>query len=135
MTCLLVQSLLPGLALRLVTLLLGHVLGLGGAGVGVEGSELGVMAALVDGLDGELLLSLARGVSDKTCRGVQGICICLRLTSFCWGLSEGMVMVLRGGKVVFCLDVGVDGDDVEKDVKYGKDKIREEESLVGLYTS
>ena len=46
------MTLLLGVFLR------GQVLRLSGAGVGVEGSKLGVGTLLVDRLDGELLLTL-----------------------------------------------------------------------------
>lgn len=58
-TDLFVQRLLLSLTVLLATLLGGHVVGSGRAGVGVEGRDLGFLAAgLVDGLDRELLLAL-----------------------------------------------------------------------------
>lgn len=56
----LVQSLLLSLAVLLAALLRGHLVRLGRSGVGVERSELGILALLLDGLDGELLLALSR---------------------------------------------------------------------------
>ena len=68
-------------------------------GVGTESIELGVfllVGVLVDGLDGELLLTLCSSVSVTLCREDGGVgvhMVGLTLTSFCWSLPISMVML------------------------------------------
>ena len=62
---LLIQSRLLRITVLARALLRGNLVGAGGAGVGVEGGELGVVL-LLDGLGAELLLALCSMVSQPS---------------------------------------------------------------------